>query len=1084
MKPMGKKKVAGSAPKPARRAGVAGDQAVNRNQPAFREAGARRRPAEEALRESEERYRRLFEDSMVAISQASPEGKLLRANLAYARLYGYASPAKMIAEVTDIGRLYADPGERQEVLRLLSEKGVMGSRRIAVVRRDGTRCYVEVQVQEVRDASGRLLCYQASHVDITERKRAEEAQRAQMWFFESLDRINRVMLGSNDLDQMMSDVLDVLLSIFDCDRASLVCPCDPEATSWSAPMERTRPEYPGALAVGLVEAPMDPDVARVFRTLLTSSGPVQFRPGSACPLPSEMSQRFGVKSQIAMALYPKVGKPWMFVQQQCSRPRVWTQDEERSFEEVGRRLTDSLTSLLAYRDLRASEERFHTVFERAALGIVVTDVQGRILQTNACFQRMLGRSSEDLIGRTFEAFTHPEEVEAERALFRKALQEGLAETQIQKRYVRNDGEIIWANLTASIHRDAVAQSQFVIGLVEDITERKHAAEALRRSETKFRTLYEATSDAVMLLDQNGFFDCNRATLTMLGCATREEFCSKHPADVSPPMQPCGTDSRTLSSRRIATAMEQGSLHFEWMHRRADTGEIFPADVLLTAMELDGTRVLQAVVRNITGRKRAEEALRESEENFRRSLDDSPLGVRIVSTEGETLYANQAILNIYGYDSLEQLRRTPLSERYTPESYAQWKIRKEQRGRGEPGPSEYEISIVRETGEVRHLRVFRKGIVWNGARQSQVIYQDITERKRAEEALRASEELYRELFDASPYGIVLIGSDGLIKSANREQSRMFRYDSPEEMVGLSPTLLVTPAMREFGRSIMLRRLSGEEIPSVGYRFIRKDGTEFWGETSARVLRDSGGSINGYIAIARDTTDRKQAEEKLRVSHERMRSLAARIEHVREEERTGLARELHDELGQGLTALQIDLAWLDGRLQTACAADLPGLRDKIAAMVPRAERLIETTQAISSSMRPGILDDLGLVAAIEWLAADFEKRTGLTCVATLPTTDITLDLALAVALFRIVQEALTNVVRHAKASRIDVRLRATGGELMLEIEDNGCGITPQQATGPRSLGLLSMRERAAAFGGTVDARSEAGGGTMVSVKVAVE
>jgi signal transduction histidine kinase len=104
--------------------------------------------------------------------------------------------------------------------------------------------------------------------------------------------------------------------------------------------------------------------------------------------------------------------------------------------------------------------------------------------------------------------------------------------------------------------------------------------------------------------------------------------------------------------------------------------------------------------------------------------------------------------------------------------------------------------------------------------------------------------------------------------------------------------------------------------------------------------------------------------------------------------------------------------------------------------------------------------------------------------LPTTDITLDLALAVALFRIVQEALTNVVRHAKASRIDVRLRATGGELMLEIEDNGCGITPQQATGPRSLGLLSMRERAAAFGGTVDARSEAGGGTMVSVKVAVE
>jgi signal transduction histidine kinase len=292
------------------------------------------------------------------------------------------------------------------------------------------------------------------------------------------------------------------------------------------------------------------------------------------------------------------------------------------------------------------------------------------------------------------------------------------------------------------------------------------------------------------------------------------------------------------------------------------------------------------------------------------------------------------------------------------------------------------------------------------------------------------------------------------------------------------------MREFGRSIMLRRLSGEEIPSVGYRFIRKDGTEFWGETSARVLRDSGGSINGYIAIARDTTDRKQAEEKLRVSHERMRSLAARIEHVREEERTGLARELHDELGQGLTALQIDLAWLDGRLQTACAADLPGLRDKIAAMVPRAERLIETTQAISSSMRPGILDDLGLVAAIEWLAADFEKRTGLTCVATLPTTDITLDLALAVALFRIVQEALTNVVRHAHARHASVRILKIPDAVRLEICDDGKSFPVERMLEARlggHLGLVGMRERVEMLGGRFAVESAPGKGTTVIAEI---
>jgi PAS domain S-box-containing protein len=132
-----------------------------------------------------------------------------------------------------------------------------------------------------------------------------------------------------------------------------------------------------------------------------------------------------------------------------------------------------------------------------------------------------------------------------------------------------------------------------------------SAEALRRSETKFHTLYDSTHDAVMLLDTKGFFDCNPAALAMFGCATREEFCSKHPADVSPLMQPDGTDSLTRASQGIATALEKGTDHFEWMHKRVDTGETFPAEVLLSALELDGKPVLQAVVRDITARKQTE-----------------------------------------------------------------------------------------------------------------------------------------------------------------------------------------------------------------------------------------------------------------------------------------------------------------------------------------------------------------------------------------------------------------------------------------------------------------------------------------------
>jgi PAS domain S-box-containing protein len=148
-------------------------------------------------------------------------------------------------------------------------------------------------------------------------------------------------------------------------------------------------------------------------------------------------------------------------------------------------------------------------------------------------------------------------------------------------------------------------------------------------------------------------------------------------------------------------------------------------------------------RIITERKQIEYELRASESNFRHSLDDSPLGVRISTTEGETIYANRAILDIYGYDSIEELKKTPMKERYTLDSYANFQLRKEKRLRGEFGPSEYKISIVRKNGEIRHLHVFRKEIFWNGKRQSQVVYQDITESRQTEEKLRETLESLRK-----------------------------------------------------------------------------------------------------------------------------------------------------------------------------------------------------------------------------------------------------------------------------------------------------------------------------------------------------
>jgi signal transduction histidine kinase len=215
--------------------------------------------------------------------------------------------------------------------------------------------YIRALVHPVLTTSGELEEFVGTVMDVTESKRAEEERQAQLWFFESTDMINRAIQGTSDLDQMLGDVLDAVLAMFKCDRAWLMYPCDPEIASHRVRMERTRPEYVGAFGLS-EEIPNDPEVAGMFHRVLAASGPVRFDPESGCAPPSAPAERFSIRSMIAMAVYPKVGKPYLFGLHQCSRPRVWTSQEERLFQEIGRRLADSVDTLVMFRDVRDAHQ--------------------------------------------------------------------------------------------------------------------------------------------------------------------------------------------------------------------------------------------------------------------------------------------------------------------------------------------------------------------------------------------------------------------------------------------------------------------------------------------------------------------------------------------------------------------------------------------------------------------------------------------------------------------------------------------------------------------------------------------------------
>jgi diguanylate cyclase (GGDEF)-like protein len=190
--------------------------------------------------------------------------------------------------------------------------------------------------------------------DPTRALRAGQEGQAHVRFVESLDRVNSVLHGTEDLEQMLTDVLDCVLSMFECDRAWLVFPCDPQAPSWRCPMERTRPEYPGTFALG-IERPVDEAIAKTWRILIDAGRPVTFGPGGNYPLAKDFPSKFAIQSFIAVVLYPKIGQPWLFGLHQCSYARVWTAEEERLFQEVGRRIADGLTTLLTLRNLQQRE---------------------------------------------------------------------------------------------------------------------------------------------------------------------------------------------------------------------------------------------------------------------------------------------------------------------------------------------------------------------------------------------------------------------------------------------------------------------------------------------------------------------------------------------------------------------------------------------------------------------------------------------------------------------------------------------------------------------------------------------------------
>lgn len=350
--------------------------------------------------------------------------------------------------------------------------------------------------------------------------------------------------------------------------------------------------------------------------------------------------------------------------------------------------------------------------------------------------------------------------------------------------------------------------------------------------------------------------------------------------------------------------------------------------------------------------------------------------------------------------------------------------------------------------------------------------------RTQLALRESEERIRAILEHAADGIMTTDERGIIQSFNPAAARIFGYEA-SEIIGQNIRLLIPrPYLREhesyrsgsprpasvisLGREVVGQHKNGQKIP-----------------VDLSVSESFTGTKRLFTAIVRDITERKRAQEELTTSRELLRSLAARLQSIREEERTRISREIHDELGQSLTGVKMDLSWLLAKVPT----ERPDLTDRLHRLSTLVDYTIQTVRKIATELRPGILDNLGLVAAIEWQTSEFQARSGIECKCSAQLADQELDPDICTGLFRIFQETLTNIMRHAKATSVSVVLKKTSGEIFLQVHDNGRGITEPQTAGAKSLGLLGMRERALLLGGEFKITGAPHHGTTVTVKLPV-
>ena len=942
-----------------------------------------RKIAEQSLRESEEKYHAIFAGARDGISLVdSQTGTIVDCNPEYERQTG-----RSIAQLRQIKVWEIRPPDKVEttkrVFHEIVAKGIYGPAELEFQKPDGTVLPIEFVAHLVKFGGREYI--QSIIRDISDRKRMEEALKA------SERKYADLVEKSNDMIIIIQDGMVKFTNTKLTQTAGYV-----HSEEIGKPFsDFVAPEYRQLVLDRYKQRLAGENVPNTYEAgILTKEGKV-------------------IPVEINSSIIEFENRPATMAMLRDITERKKAEEAFRKSEERFRRLAENAQDII-FRLRLVPESAFEYV--------------------SPAVTRITGYTPEEHYANPKLAYdiVHPDDraILQERAKSRRD-----DSAPIEIRWIHKNGTTIWLEERNVLIFDETGKVIALEGIIRDITERKKVEEELRWKTAFLVALVHSSNDGIIVIDQKG--------ARVLQNQRNNEMW-KIPREI--------VERRDDSQVKYIMNMTR---HPEQFYERVHYLQTHPYDTTHDEVELlDGTyleRYSSPVTgedgtyygriwtfHDITASKRAEEALRESEENFRSSLDNFPLGVLIRSIDGEILYTNRALLDTYGYKSIEEFRKVPARQRFTPESYAAWEERLTRERRGEQIPPELEVSIIRKDGEIRRLMSFPKEVLWNGKRQHQVIYRDITEQRQVEEALRLSEESFRNSLDTLPLGVRISTGEGEALYMNRALLDIYGYESIEEFRKIPMRQRFTPESYAAWEERLTRERSGEYMPpEIEISIIRKDG-----EIRRLMAFRKEVLWNGkrqYQVIYRDITEQRRSEELGRKVHEYEeldRLKTAILSTVSHELRTPLA---------AIKGYATMLLKYDKRLEVGEKQQyLQSIDNATERLTDLVNHLLDMSRLDAGMLRmekyPTRVSDLLKKAVTEASLTRKDHNIGLTTSNRLPT--VSLDPR---RIRQVVDNLIDNACKYSpEGTGVIVSAGRKGKELVISVTDHGVGI-PESETG---------------------------------------